>query len=136
MELHDGTFDIRDKSFKIYARNYAKPSSYIATSGKIEDSFVAEGCSIKGKINHSVISTGCNVEEDVEIYNSVIMPNAVIKKGAIIKYAIVGEGAVVNENAKVGDEPVYYDSKDWGISVVGKGEHIARNSIVKPNEVV
>ncbi len=136
MELLDGTFNIRDKVFKTYARNYAKPSSYIAGSSEINNSFVAEGCSVKGKIEHSVISTGCTIEEDVEIISSVIMPDAVIKKGAVIKYAIVGEGAVVNENARVGDDPVYYDEKDWGISVVGKDEHIEKNSVVKPNEVV
>ncbi|MBQ6998355.1 MAG: glucose-1-phosphate adenylyltransferase [Clostridia bacterium] len=136
MELLDGTFNIRDKVFKTYARNYAKPSSYIAGSSEIKNSFVAEGCSVKGKIEHSVISTGCTIEEDVQIYNSVIMPDAVIKKGAIVKYAIVGEGAVINENAKVGDDPVYYDESEWGISVVGKDEQIARNSVVKPNEVI
>ncbi len=136
MELLDGTFNIRDKVFKTYARNYAKPSSYIAASSSISNSFVAEGCSVKGRIEHSVISTGCTIEEDVEIVSSVIMPDAVIKKGAVIKYAIVGEGAVINENARVGDVPVYYDESEWGISVVGKDEQIAKNSVIKPNEVV
>ncbi len=136
MELLDGKFNIRDKVFKTYARNYAKPSSYIAKSSSIINSFVAEGCSVKGKIEHSIISTGCTIEEDVEIYNSVIMPEAVIKKGAVIKYAIVGEGAVIGENTRIGGDPVYYEEKEWNISVVGKEEHIAKNSIIKPNEVV
>lgn len=136
MELLDGIFDIRDKKFKTYARNYAKPSSYIATSSDIKNSFVAEGCSVKGKIEHSVISTGCIIEEDVQIINSVIMPDAHIKKGAVIKYAIVGEKSVVNENARIGDDPAYYDKNQWGISVVGHGNEIEKNSTIKPNEVV
>ncbi len=136
MELLDGKFNIRDKVFKTYARNYAKPSSYIAKSSSIINSFVAEGCSVKGKIEHSIISTGCTIEEDVEIYNSVIMPEAVVKKGAVIKYAIVGEGAVIGENTRIGGDPVYYEEKEWNISVVGKEEHIAKNSVIKPNEVV
>ncbi len=136
MELLDGTFNIRDKVFKTYARNYAKPSSYIAKNSEIKNSFVAEGCLVKGKISHSVASTGCIIEEDVEIYDSVIMPEAVIKKGAVIKYAIIGEGAVVDENARVGDVPEFYDEEEWGISVVGKGEHIAKNTTIKPNQVV
>ena len=136
MELLDGIFDIRDKKFKTYARNYAKPSSYIATSSDIKNSFVAEGCSVKGKIEHSVISTGCVIEEDVQIINSVIMPDAHIKKGAVIKYAIIGEGAVVNENARIGDDPAYYEKDEWGISVVGHGNEIEKNSTVKPNAVV
>lgn len=136
MELLDGTFNIRDKVFKTYARNYAKPSSYIAASSSIKNSFVAEGCTVKGKVDHSVISTGCVIDEDAEVINSVIMPDAVIKKGAVIKYAIVGEGAVISENVRVGDNPVYYDDGEWGISVVGKDEHIEKNSVIKPNEVV
>lgn len=136
MELLDGTFDIRDTSFKTYARNYAKPSSYIAKSSDIKHSFVAEGCSVKGKIEHSVVSTGCTIEEGVQIYNSVIMPDAHIKKGAVIKYAIIGEGAVINENARVGDDPAQYSEKEWGISVVGNDKQVEENRIITPNEVV
>lgn len=136
MELLDGAFDIRDKVFKTYARNYAKPPSYIAKGSEIKNSFVAEGCSVKGKISHSVVSTGCTIEEDVEIYDSVIMPEAVIKKGAVIKYSIIGEGAVVDRNARVGDDPSYYEESEWGVSVIGKHEHVEKNSTVKPNTVV
>lgn len=136
MELLDGTFNIRDKKFKTYARNYAKPPSYIAKNSEIKNSFVAEGCSIKGKISHSVISTGCTIEEGVEIYDSVIMPESIIKKGSVIKYAIIGENVIVDENTRIGDDPVFYDEDEWDISVVGKGEHIARNTTVKPNQVV
>ena len=136
MELLDGTFDIRDKVFKTYTRNYAKPPSFIAKNSEIKNSFVAEGCSVKGKISHSVVSTGCTIEEGVEIYDSVIMPEAVIKKGAVIKYAIIGEGAVINENTRVGDDPVYYDGDEWGISVVGKGMQVEKNTTVKPNQIV
>ncbi len=136
MELLDGTFNIRDKKFKTYARNYAKPPSYIAKNSEIKNSFVAEGCSVRGKISHSVISTGCTVEEGAQICDSVIMPEAVIKKGAVIKYAIIGEGAVIDENTRIGDDPVFYDKDEWDICVVGKGEHIAKNTTVKPNQVV
>ena len=136
MELLDGVFDIRDKVFKTYSRNYAKPSSYISNKSRIRNSFVAEGCSVEGKIDHSVISAGCTIEDDVEILSSVIMPDAVIKKGAVIKYAIVGEGAVVSENSRIGDLPLYYEKDKWGISVVGKDVHISKNSIIRPSEVV
>ena len=136
MEVLDGVFDIRDEKFKIYARNYAKPSSYIAKCSDIKKSLVAEGCSIKGEIEHSVVSTGCTIEEDVEIYNSVIMPNAHIKRGSVIKYAIIGENAVVGENARVGGEPWYYDEDEWGLSVLGHGKQLEKNGVIKPKQVV
>ncbi len=136
MEILDGIFDIRDEKHRIYARNYAKPASFISKESSIRNSFVAEGCTVKGKLSHSVISTGCVIEEDVEIYDSVIMPDAVVKKGSVIKYAIVGEGAVINENSRIGDDPIYYDYGEWGISVIGKGKNIPKNSTVKTNEIV
>ena len=136
MELLDGTFNIRDKVFKTYAKNYAKPSSYISERSSIKNSFIAEGCIVKGEVVNSVVSTGCTIECDAKILNSVIMPDAVIRRGASIKYSIVGEGAVVGENSRIGDEPIYYNDNKWGISVVGKDIHIERNTILKPNEVV
>ncbi|MDP4117772.1 MAG: glucose-1-phosphate adenylyltransferase [Bacillota bacterium] len=136
MDILDGIFDLRDKRFKIYARNYAKPSTYTSKTSKIKNSFIAEGCSVKGRVEHSVVSMGCTVEQNAEIYDSVIMPDAVIKEGAIIKYAIVGEGVVVEPNVRIGDKPEYYDKKDWGISVVGKGEIVEKNSVIKPKEVI
>ena len=136
MDILNGDFDLKDNNFKIYARNYAQPSSYIATSSAIKNSFVAEGCSVKGRIEHSVISTGCTIEEDVEIYDSVIMPGAVIKKGSVIKYAMIGENVVVEQNCKIGDNPEYFDKKNWGIAVIGKDLNISKNSIIKPKEVV
>ena len=50
---------------KIYARYQAMPSSYIARSAEIRESFVAEGCNIEGCITHSIISTGCTVGKGV-----------------------------------------------------------------------
>ncbi|MBQ3053558.1 MAG: glucose-1-phosphate adenylyltransferase [Clostridia bacterium] len=136
MDILDGQFNLKDKNFKIFARNYAQPSSYISASSDIKHSFVAEGCTVKGKVKHSVVSTGCVIEEDVEISDSVIMPGAVIKKGAVIKYAIIGEGVTVEENCKIGDNPEYFDKDSWGIAVIGKGETVEKNTIIRPNEVI
>ena len=136
MDILDGNFALKDKHFKIYARNYAQPSSYIADCSEIKDSFVAEGCSVKGKVTHSIISTGCVIEEDVEINDSVIMPGAVVKKGSVIKYSMIGEDVTVEQNCRIGDNPEYYDKSEWGISVIGKNETVEKNSTVKPNTVI
>ena len=129
-------FNLKDRDFKIYARNYAKPSSFIAKSSDITNSYIAEGCVIKGKVTNSIISTGCIVEEGAEIFDSIVMPNSTIEKSANIKYAIIGEECTVCQNAKIGDKPEFYDESEWGISVVGNGKTIKKNGVVRVNEIV
>ena len=74
---------------KIYARNTAKPATFIAKSAELHESFVADGCEIFGMIDHSVISTGCTVGKGAEVIDSVIMPDVVIENGASIRNAII-----------------------------------------------
>lgn len=127
-------FDIYGESKqKIYARNYAMPSSYIDRSAQISNSFIAEGCEVFGTVTHSIISTGCTVEKDVVVEDSVIMPNVTIESGAIIRHAIVGEGCKVCRNAIIGGRFAPEETKE--ISVIGKDKVVEENQVVKPGEI-
>ncbi len=128
--------DMRDPEGRIYARNYAHPCSYISPDAEIVNSYVAEGSTVCGHVKDSIISTGCVVEEGAEIRNSFVMPNAVIRKRASVRYAIIGEDATVSTNAKIGDDPEFYDKKDWGIAVVGKDKVVDKNQILLPKQVL
>lgn len=128
--------NLKDPKFKIYARNYAQPSSYISGSAKIENSFVAEGCDIKGTVINSIISTGCTVAEKAVVKDSVIMPETVIQKGAEVKYSIISEGVTIGRNARIGGEKEYYPENKWGIAVVGKGNIVPDNAIVNPDQII
>ncbi len=127
--------DMSDKKNRIYARNYANPSSFISKDAEIENSYIAEGSVVHGKVHNSIISTGCTIEEDVEIYNSFVMPNTKIEKSSVVKYAIIGEDTVVHANAKIGDSPEFFDKNKWGIAVVGKDKEVPQNEIILPKEV-
>lgn len=111
--------DLKDPDFKIYARNYARPASFISSKSSIRNSLVAEGCNIEGNIENSIISTGCTVEEGAQITHSVIMPNAVVKKDAVVRYAIIGEDCVIGRDASIGALPEGGEQAE--ICVVGKG---------------
>lgn len=127
-------FDIYgDGQHKIYARNYAMPSSYIDVSADIRNSYVAEGCEIYGKIVHSVISTGCLIHEGAVVEDSVIMPNVVVEPGAIVRHAIVAEGCTIGAGAVVGGRFAPEEQKQ--ISVIGKDKTIEANGVVKPGEI-
>ncbi len=127
--------DMRDNHDRIYARNYAHPSSYIAPEAEIVNSYVAEGSTVYGKVYNSVISTGCVIERDAEVHDSFIMPEAVIGTHAAIRYAIIGENATVHANARVGDNPQFYEKDAWGIAVVGKDKEVAQNKTLLPKEI-
>lgn len=115
----DVPIDIKDKDFKIYARNYARPASFVSSKASVKNSLVAEGCTIEGSVENSIVSTGCIVEEGAHITHSVIMPNAVIKKDASIKYAIIGEDCIIGRDASIGLKPEGGSQPE--ICVVGKG---------------
>ncbi len=127
--------DMREKKNRIYARNYANPSSFVSKDAEVVNSFVAEGSTVYGKVHNSIISTGCVIEKDAEIYDSFIMPNTVIEKSSVVKYAIVGEDTVVHANAKIGDNPEFYEKNKWGIAVVGKQREVPQNKIILPKEI-
>ncbi len=124
-------FDLKDTDFKIYARNYAKPPSFISKNSSIKNSIISEGCNIQGTIENSIIFTGCTIEENVHIKNSVIMPNSVIKSGSDVNYSIVGENCVINENCTVGKDQLF----SIQISVVGTNKVLPENTTILPKEI-
>ncbi len=128
-------FQIKDPKFKIYARNYAQPSTFIHSASDVKNSLVAEGCTVYGKVEHSIISTGCRIAQNATVVDSVIMGNTVVEEGAVIKYAIVGENCTVRKNAIIGGTPAETE-KDWGISVVGSGKEVAENAVIQPGEII
>lgn len=138
MDLINKNSDLNLKSadFKIYARNYAQPSSVITVDADISNSYIAEGCTIEGTVKNSIISTGCKIGKGAAVSDSVIMPNAVIKPNTSVRYSIIGEEAVLGENTHIGDLPEFYDDSEWGITVVGHGKKIDKNTVVRPKEII
>ena len=132
---NDPKFDLFDGENKIYSRNYAHPSTFIAKGAKVVNSYIAEGSTVYGNVYNSIISTGCTIGKNAEISNSFVMPNAQVGRNSVIKYAIIGEDSVVNANARIGDIPEFYDKNKWGIAVVGKDKVVPQNKILLPKEI-
>jgi glucose-1-phosphate adenylyltransferase len=122
-----------EKGRRIYARNYAMPSTFIAKESKNVNCFIAEGCEIFGSIEHSIISTGCTVEAGAIIEDSVIMPNVTIEAGAIVRHAIVGEDCRICRRAVIGGS--FLEGEQKQISVIGKAKVIESNETIKPGEI-
>jgi len=121
---------------KIYARNYAMPSAFIAKGAEISDSFVAEGCEVFGSVNHSVVSAGCVIGKGAEIHDSVIMPGVVVEPGATVRHAIIAEDCVIKAGAKVGEYQTETSVDKIQIAVIGKGKEIAEGAVVPAGEII
>ena len=102
-------FDLNDRSWVIYSRNYALMPHYMGETAQITRSTVTEGCTIDGKIEHSVIFSAVTVGKGAVIRDSVVMPGAVIGDGAVVEKSVIGSGAVIGANAKIG---VNHESED------------------------
>ena len=118
---------------KIYARNSAKPATFIAKSAELHECFVSEGCEVYGMVNHSIISTGCAIGKGAEVTDSVIMPDVVIENGAIIRNAIIAEGCHVKAGARIGEAG---QDGERRISVVGKDKQIAEGAVIAAGAIV
>ena len=103
---------------KIYARNTAKPATFIAKSAELHECFVSEGCEIYGMVNHSIISTGCSIGKGAEVTDSVIMPDVMIENGAVVRNAIIAEGCHVKAGARIGE---FAADGERRISVIAAG---------------
>ena len=97
-------FNLNDKDWRIFSRNYALPPHYVGDEAEIYNSIITEGCNINGMIKNSVLSSNVTVEKGAVVKDSVIMSDVVIKSGAVVKYAIVDKGTIIEENNIVGKE--------------------------------
>ena len=121
--------DLRDREWRIYARNVGSPPHYVAEGGSVIDSLITEGCQIMGSVTHSVLSTNAIVEEGAVVIDSVLMPGARIGKGAVIRRAIVAENAVIGEGCVVGEE-------EGDIAVVGSNTSLKAGEFVAAGQQV
>ena len=97
---------------------------------------MTDGCSVSGELDYSVLFENVTVEQGAKVEYSLVMPGAVIKKGAHIKYSIIAENVTVEENAVIGAEPAVNGSDDWGITVIGDGLSVGKNSKIGPKLMI
>ena len=129
--------DLTDGSWKIYSRNPVVPPQYIADTAEVQNSLIADGCSISGSVDFSVLFSNVVVKPGAVVQDSIIMPGSVIEEGAVVQYAIVSENTVIGKNAVVGARPETIVDKDqWGIAVIGDNLKIGAGAKIAPKAMV
>ncbi len=129
--------DLTDESWKIYSRNPVVPPQYISEEAQVQNSLIADGCSISGSVDFSVLFSNVVVKPGAVVQDSIIMPGAVIEQGAVVQYAIVSENTVIGKNAVIGARPETIVDKDqWGIAVIGDNLKIGQGAKIAPKAMV
>lgn len=96
--------DLDDPTWKIYTEDTTSLPQYISKDGKVEFSYINQGCSVEGHVERSVLFTNVKVGKGAEVSDAVIMPGTVIGKGAKVRKCIVGMNVKIEAGAVVGDE--------------------------------
>ena len=125
-------FNIHDKSWRIFSRNYAQPPHHIGENATVSNSIISEGCEIQGTVEHSVLSNGVVVEKGAVVKDSVIMSGTVIKAGATVNYSIIDSESVISENAVVGEDK----ASAKGIAVIGTGLCVEPNVVISSDAMI
>ncbi|WP_407857753.1 glucose-1-phosphate adenylyltransferase [Enterococcus hailinensis] len=95
------SLNIRDKSWRVSAKNPVSPPHFFTETAQVKDSLVVDGVYVAGEVEHSILSSDVQIKEGAKVVDSVIMPGATIGKNVQIKKAIIGENAIIGDGAVV-----------------------------------
>lgn len=138
----DSPLDLWDTKFLVRTRSEERPPVKCSAQGQVVHSMVSNGCTIHGRVEHSVLSPGVYVSPGAVVRDSVVMNDCWIGPGAILDKVVVDKQVMVGPGVRLGfgDDlsPNYLmpDKLDTGITVVGKGAHIAANVCVGRNVLI
>ena len=134
-------FDIDDRFWRIYSRNFALAPHYVGKNAKITNSTVTEGCIIDGTVEHSIISSGVSIGSGSVIRDSVIMPGASVGCNTVIEKCVIGSGAKIGSGAVIGREeseenPYKSAMCTHGIVLVESGAQVDNNAVIFKGSMV
>jgi glucose-1-phosphate adenylyltransferase len=111
------------------------PPPYISDQAMVVNSLVSPGCVIKGYVENSILSPGVWVDEQAEVWNSVLMPNAFIGCHSVVDTCIVEEEVNVGEMRYIGfGKTLLLGDND--ITVLGKGVSVPSHTVIRRNSRV
>ena len=121
----DPVLNLRDRKFRIYSKNEARPPQFVGEGATMINSMISEGCRVYGKVVNSILSGGVIIEEGAEVRDSVLMDDVTVKRGAGVYTAIIDSDAVVLEGATVGVR----GAEKSEITVIAKGTRVKPTAV-------
>jgi len=130
------SFGLSEEGWKIYSQNPVLPPQFAASTAKIKNSIISEGCEIYGEVENSVVFAGVSIGKGSRITDSIIMPDSVIGENCCVHYSIVGSSCEVGNGCNIGGMPTEQEVSENDITVLGNKIKIADNLTVCAGEAV
>lgn len=108
------------------------PPAYFSEQAVVVNSVVSPGCIIKGYVENSVLSPGVFVQEQAEVWDSVLMSNAFVGYHSVVDSCIIDEGANIGRLCYIGfGRTARAGERD--VTVIGKGATIPSHAVIGRN---
>ena len=125
-------FDLKDREWRIYSRNYSEPPHFIGSYAKVTNSLITEGCNIEGIVENSVLFSGVTVARGAYIKDSIIMKDVTVGEGATINYSIIDSDTTIGAGSVIGRTK----GSDEKITVIGSDLELKPGIDIPAGEMV
>lgn len=99
----------------VYTRTYDTPPARYGVNACVNNSYVANGSTIKGTVKNSIIGRDVLIEEGAVVENSIILSHVKISKNAHLNYTVIDKEATIKvmKNLKgTLDDPLVIKKQD------------------------
>lgn len=95
-------------SWEVFTKIKHEAPAEFASSSKVSNSLIANGCEIEGTVENSIIFRGVKVGKGAVVKNSIIMQKGDIEEGAQIESVITDKQVIITSNQIItgGKKPV------------------------------
>ncbi len=109
--LEDKNLDaLFDKSRPVYTKiRDDNPTRYVA-GARVNNSMIADGCTIEGTVENSVLFRGVHVEKGAVVRNCVLLQDTVVEVNANVEYVVTDKDVQISAGKKLSGSdtfPVY-----------------------------
>jgi glucose-1-phosphate adenylyltransferase len=119
--------ELHDPRWPLLTRDEERAPANLREGADVEESLVANGCTVAGRVRRSLLFPGVVVEPGAEVSDSIIMQDVRIGRGARVDRSILDKYTQVGEGAAVGwGDPPHGERHAWleGLTLAGKDAHI------------
>jgi glucose-1-phosphate adenylyltransferase len=125
------TFNLYNREWPIFTEHVQQPGAKFVENASAEDAIVCAGSIVSGaSVRSSVVANNVYISTGADVERSVLMDNVTIGPGARIRNAILDKNVLVPDGVSIGYDPeadraAGFTVTDDGITVLGKGQHVA-----------